>query len=191
MIRALCTRSGLIASASRHTRNVSCSPRATLMMSTCRLSSSTGYPGLILSIATFEDVQGVMHNTPTEQRKYGCPLPCKLPPWEDPRINQKRRESPHATVYPFESEHLSIGHALDTASLGASSRVVMLSGSERAWSFFFSGEIHKRPSVRSAPAANVPFQSPSFNDTSWHRISVPSNWEMVGFGVPLYVNSTR
>ena len=134
MIRALCTRSGLTASASRHTRNVSCSPRATLMMSTCRLSSSTGYPGLILSIATFEDVQGVMHNTPTEQRKYGCPLPCKLPPWEDPRINQKRRESPHATVYPFESEHLSIGHALDTASLGASSRVVMLSGSERAWS---------------------------------------------------------
>ena len=144
-----------------------------------------------LELQVREDVQGVMHNTPTEQRKYGCPLPCKLPPWEDPRINQKRRESPHATVYPFESEHLSIGHALDTASLGASSRVVMLSGSERAWSFFFSGEIHKRPSVRSAPAANVPFQSPSFNDTSWHRISVPSNWEMVGFGVPLYVNSTR
>ena len=136
------------------------------------------YPGLQAS-ATFEDLQRFMHNKPTELKKYGCAVPCRPPPWEDPLVNHRRREPPHSVLHPFESEALSVGHALDVQDLEDSSRVLMLSGTEARWSFAFTGEIHKRPSVH-----RVPFHAPAFNDSSWHRIAVPSNWEMLGHGVP-------
>lgn len=158
------------------------------------------YPGLTPTAATFEDVQRVMHNTPTELAKYGCAVPCHLPPWEDPTVNHRRREPPHASLHPFESESLAVGHALDTAELHDSARVLMLSGSEESWAFHFSSELHQRPSVASArrtpagasglttptsatggasPAAMfVPFYASTYNDSAWARIAVPSNWEV-------------
>lgn len=167
------------------------------------------YPGLA-STATFEDVQKVLHDDPKEFAKYQCPPPCRAPAWEDPLINQRRREPPHATLYPFEKKRLSVRHALDKAPLESSSRVLMLTGEIPTWSFHFSLQMHKRPSVERrvssrraqqgkplvSPAAVaeqppppfVPFYAPAFNDTHWARIPVPSNWEMLGFGVPLYVN---
>lgn len=156
------------------------------------------YPGLNIASATFEDVQRMMHQTPTERAKYGCPVPCEQPAWEDPAVNQRRREAPHATLHPFETEALAAAHALDTADIDASTRVLVLSGSDASWTFHFTGEIHRRPSVRAArpldstepnAAPFVPFYEPSFNDSTWSRIAVPSNWEMMGFGVPIYVNS--
>ena len=171
------------------------------------------YPTLSPSASTFEDVQRVLHSSPSEFAKYGCPEPCRPPPWEDPTVNQRRREAPHASMQPAESEALAAALALDAAPLEASSRVLMLSGPERAWRFHYAAEIHQRPSVHggggkaavasshasthaythaSTPSSRAgsftPFYSPAFNDSSWASVAVPSNWEMLGYGVPLYVN---
>ena len=166
------------------------------------------YPTLRPSAATFEDVQRVLHASPSEFAKYGCPEPCRPPAWEDPQRNHRRREAPHASFLSFESDELAISHALDAAQISASSRVLMLSGPETNWRFHFSAEMHKRPRVRSSAAGDVrsataassgggasgllpafePFYAPSYNDSSWYRVPVPSNWEMLGFGVPIYVN---
>ena len=34
----------------------------------------------------------------------------------------------------------------------------------------------------------ITFMDPSFNATDWNDIPVPSNWEVEGYGVPIYVN---
>ncbi len=34
------------------------------------------------------------------------------------------------------------------------------------------------------------FYNPTFNDASWKNITVPSNWELQGFGIPIYTNIT-
>ena len=184
------------------------------------------YPNLSAHTATFEDVQHILHSKADEFIRYRCPEPCHPPAWEDPSVNQYRREPPHATLHPFADERQAMEHAVDRVPLTASSRVLMLTGSEPSWAFFFSPELHKRPSVSAAaytkpaamagPAASgslmrrrirrgldarqklvgpdsegaafTPFYLPHFNDSSWPRVPVPSNWEMLGFGTPLYVN---
>ena len=162
------------------------------------------YPTLKPSSSTFEDVQRALHSSPSEFAKYGCPEPCKPPAWEDPLHNHHRREAPHATLHPFESTSLAAANALDESPIEASSRVLMLSGPDATWRFHYSAEIHLRPSVLatrgSSPRTDressfgapetpfVPFYSPAFNDTSWAAVPVPSNWEMLSFGVPIYVN---
>ena len=159
------------------------------------------YPGLSVHSATFEDVQLSLHHNPNEYKRYRCPAPCHPPRWEDPRVNQWHREPPHATLYPFESSQASTQHALDVTPLESSTRVLMLTGPKPSWSFHFSVQLSRRPSIpcavrptrqtkptMSLPGPFAPFYSPEFNDSRWARISVPSNWEMLGYGVPLYVN---
>ena len=34
------------------------------------------------------------------------------------------------------------------------------------------------------------FYEENFNDKSWSDINVPGNWEIQGFGVPIYVNAS-
>lgn len=174
------------------------------------------YPGLRAASATFEDVQRYLHTEPSEFAKFQCPMPCQPPAWEDPGVNQRRREPPHATLASFESERLAVSHALHATTLSASERVLMLTDERTLhWAFHYSAQIHRRPSLAPvrAPAsarregstnsespasagagaypslsASLPFYHPEFNDSSWQRVPVPSNWEMLGFGVPMYVN---
>lgn len=42
--------------------------------------------------------------------------------------------------------------------------------------------------VRSPKDRPTQFMKPNFNDSNWDTIKVPSNWEVEGFGVPIYVN---
>ncbi|AVR47113.1 beta-galactosidase [Christiangramia fulva] len=42
--------------------------------------------------------------------------------------------------------------------------------------------------VQSPKDRPVDFINPSFNDRDWNEIQVPSNWEVEGYGVPIYVN---
>ena len=133
----------------------------------------------------FEDVQRVMHET--EYQKYKCAKPCAPPAWEDPLVNRIGAEPPHATLFPFESAELATAHALDRvaddAPYGGTSRVVMLSGADKAWRFRFAPKLHHRASTW-----KTPFYAAGFNASAWDRVAVPSNWEMEGYGVPLYVN---
>lgn len=42
--------------------------------------------------------------------------------------------------------------------------------------------------VRDPKDRPVSFMSPKFNASTWDDIKVPSNWEVQGFGIPIYVN---
>jgi beta-galactosidase len=44
---------------------------------------------------------------------------------------------------------------------------------------------HLSPSVSTAPAG---IEQPSFDDSAWSHLPVPSNWQMHGYGKPAYVN---
>ncbi len=46
------------------------------------------------------------------------------------------------------------------------------------------------PKLYPIPSNNSVFFTEDFNDTGWDTIHVPSNWEMQGFGDPLFRNVT-
>ena len=49
------------------------------------------------------------------------------------------------------------------------------------WKFHYTDNFNERPMDG--------FYEENFNDKSWSDINVPGNWEIQGFGVPIYVNS--
>jgi len=90
--------------------------------------------------------------------------------WQNPRVTDINKLPGRATAYSFPTEAAAL-----TTDRTKSDRVVNLNGT---WDFNFS----EKP-------ADVPadFLKPGFND--WKPIEVPTNWEMQGFGVPIYTNS--
>ncbi len=55
-------------------------------------------------------------------------------------------------------------------------RVVSLNG---IWRFKWSADVETRP---------VDFYKSGYNDSHWDTIQVPSNWQMLGYGTPIYTN---
>ena len=89
--------------------------------------------------------------------------------WDDPAVLHVNTERPHATMVTYPSAEL----AKQTAP---SPSVQSLSGT---WKFRYSPNPAARP---------VGFERPNFDDKAWSSITVPGNWEMQGFGVPIYSN---
>jgi beta-galactosidase len=92
--------------------------------------------------------------------------------WENPRVFGINKEPARASYTPFADE----GSALKED--GASRLVQSLDG---MWKFHWV----KRPELRPAD-----FYKPDFDVSSWKEIPVPSNWEMEGYGTPIYTNIT-
>lgn len=90
------------------------------------------------------------------------------PDWENPSVFAEGRLAPRATSYPYPTP----AEALAGNGYG-SAYVMPLNGK---WKFHFSATPDSRP-------AN--FHSPNFDDSGWDEISVPSNWEMLGYGTPI------
>ena len=95
-----------------------------------------------------------------------------LPDWENPHIFGINKEPGRATFTPFpdESTALRADHV--------SPWVQSLNG---MWKFHWV----KRPDLRPED-----FYKPEFDVSSWKDIPVPSNWEMEGYGTPIYTNVT-
>ena len=66
---------------------------------------------------------------------------------------------------------------MESVLSGKTSRRISLNG---IWRFFFSENPSNRPHD---------FAQGSFDASLWSEITVPGNWEMQGFGLPIYVNS--
>ena len=91
------------------------------------------------------------------------------PPWQDPAVFQMNREPPRASFTPFESAAAAVaGPAAD------SPRRMSLNG---AWKFHFVPRPAERPEN---------FFEPGFDDSGWDSVPVPSNWELLGYGYPVY-----
>ena len=90
--------------------------------------------------------------------------------WENPEVIGINKLPARATLYSF----MSTENALTTRKEN-SKRVQMLNGD---WNFHFS----KNPS-------EVPQDFLSSSFTAWKKIPVPSNWELQGYGTPIYTNA--
>jgi len=91
--------------------------------------------------------------------------------WENPHLLQRDREPAHATLVPYADEITAV-----TGERGASPYFQLLNGN---WKF------HYATSPARAPKG---FAQESFAVDNWDSIPVPSNWQMQGYGIPVYSN---
>ncbi len=94
------------------------------------------------------------------------------PEWEDPSVFAVGKEPPHATLFPYETRALALAR-----DRSASRRFRLLNG---LWRFHWAS----RPADRPAD-----FHREDFDDSEWDRIPVPSDWQMEGYGIPIYLNA--
>ena len=90
---------------------------------------------------------------------------------ENTSVFELNQEAGHVPVVPY----LSVAEALKNDRLNAAS-YLSLNGT---WKFYYSETPEGTPAE---------FFSVGFNDKQWDTIHVPSNWEMQGFGDPLFRN---
>ena len=99
--------------------------------------------------------------------------------WENETIFAENKEPGHATYMPYvsESEMLADKEYYATPWTDVhSSRYFLLNGE---WSFHLVSEPSQRP---------LDFYKEDYDVSGWDKIPVPSNWELEGFGVPVYTN---
>ncbi len=97
------------------------------------------------------------------------PLQEESPDWENPGVVGRNKERPHATFIPFPDMESAIRG-------GASPFLRSLNGT---WKFNW---------VRQPAGRPVDFYREDFDVSSWSDIEVPGNWELQGFGVPIYTD---
>jgi beta-galactosidase/beta-glucuronidase len=91
--------------------------------------------------------------------------------WENPRVLHRNRLPAHAAWIPFHDEKSAF-----SGERGNSARFLLLNGD---WTFYYA------PTPAELPEG---FQNVTCDDWSWDTIPVPSNWQMHGYGRPLYTN---
>ncbi len=95
----------------------------------------------------------------------------QTPDWENPAVFAVNKEPPHATSFPFENRTLALRRAREASAYFRS-----LNG---RWKFHWVRKPADRP---------VEFYREGFDDRAWDEIPVPGNWEVNGFGIPIYLN---
>jgi beta-galactosidase len=94
---------------------------------------------------------------------------AEAPDWENPAVFRRDKLPARATSMAFPDRQAS----LETQRL-TSPWCLTLNG---PWKFHYSGN------VAGAPAA---FEKPETDVSSWAEITVPSNWQLRGYGIPIY-----
>jgi beta-galactosidase len=92
--------------------------------------------------------------------------------WDNPQVIHQNTEKPHATMMAFPSAQL--------ARSDDRSQSPWFQSLNGRWKFNYSPNPAARP---------ADFYRTDYSDARWATIAVPSNWEMQGFGIPIYSNS--
>jgi beta-galactosidase len=106
-----------------------------------------------------------------------CPVLAQLPEWENPRVNSRNTEKPHATLIPYGTERQALQY--DRA---ASPYYRSLNGT---WKFKWV----QKPSL--VPAE---FYAPQTSTADWDDLPVPSSWQVYGnrnrrnYDPPIFTN---
>ena len=100
--------------------------------------------------------------------------------WENPHIFAINKEKGHSTYIPFaNADEMKSDPAYRKPWLRTkSSRYMLLNGK---WKFHWAKQPEDRP---------LNFFKSNYNVSEWDEIDVPSNWEMKGYGTPIYTNVT-
>jgi len=96
---------------------------------------------------------------------------CGQHEWEDQRTIGRHKEAPHCTLMPFPDRRSAI-----RGDRYGSPFCLVLSG---PWRFQWSRDPDSRP---------IGFEQPDYDVSAWDEIPVPSNWQLQGYGVPIYSN---
>lgn len=91
--------------------------------------------------------------------------------WHDMSVNELNRFPVHASFFMYENENSALKGLQEQ-----SSNYLSLNGK---WSFKGVENANERP---------TDFYKLDYNDSSWGTMPVPGNWELNGFGDPVYVN---
>ena len=91
--------------------------------------------------------------------------------WENPRELQVNAEQPHATLMPYPDKETA-----QSFERHSSDRFKLLNEN---WKFAWKPRPSERPEG---------FENFDFPDASWETIPVPVNWQLFGYGFPLYTN---
>ncbi len=100
--------------------------------------------------------------------------------WENQHVFAVNKENGRSTFFPYASlEEMKEDPAYSMPWIQpVSSRVMLLSGT---WKFNWVKQPSERPEE---------FYRPDYDVSDWDEIPVPSNWEMYGYGTPIYTNIT-
>lgn len=85
--------------------------------------------------------------------------------WENPDVNGINKEKPHAYSFLFEEK----------------ANNPLIQSLDGIWKFKWSPDPQSRP---------VDFYKENYSTKNWDNILVPGNWELQGFGTPIYTNIT-
>ncbi|MEO5912291.1 MAG: glycoside hydrolase family 2 TIM barrel-domain containing protein [Pelobium sp.] len=91
--------------------------------------------------------------------------------WENPQKIDENKEKPHTTFMLFDQQQEVIND-----DYSKSPYFKLLNGS---WKFSYVDQYKNR---------DLNFYKTDLNDKDWKSIPVPSNWELQGFGTPIYTN---
>ncbi len=91
--------------------------------------------------------------------------------WEDPTVFAINREMPRATFYNYPNAELALKGDPDLSPF-----YKLLNGT---WKFHWAPNPAQRP---------VDFYREDYILDHWEDIKVPSNWELEGYGIPIYTN---
>jgi len=93
-----------------------------------------------------------------------------IPDWENSNIFSIGKEPAHSTLIPFESIDEPLGKWEDSLYFKS------LNGN---WKFNWVKNPSERPEE---------FYKEDFKADNWEEIDIPSNWQMRGYGIPIYTN---
>lgn len=93
--------------------------------------------------------------------------------WQDKNAFRIGQLDPHALVVPFTNGDIE---AIHLQSYALSPYYLDLNGQ---WKFRWTQNPNNRPAG---------FQDPEYDVSQWDDIKVPGNWELQGYGLPIYVN---
>lgn len=102
-----------------------------------------------------------------------CISTVAQPIWENPNIFQINQSLPHTPVTPYES--------VKDAVKGNRSTCAYFKSLNGEWKFKWVSKVAEAP---------VDFYNPGYDVTTWDEITVPSNWQMKGYGHPIFRNVT-
>jgi beta-galactosidase len=97
----------------------------------------------------------------------------EVPDWENPQVVGINKEPGHCTLVPYPNTRTAL-----KCERQASKFYKSLNGK---WKFNWVSKPSDRP---------VDFYKPRYDVSGWDEIPVPSNWQMHGYGRPIYLNVT-
>jgi beta-galactosidase/beta-glucuronidase len=98
-------------------------------------------------------------------------MTVKTNDWENPRLVGRNKEPAHVPLVPYTDEQTAL-----TGDRSASPFLKSLNGE---WKFDWA------PNPEAAPAG---FYQADSDVSTWDTIAVPGNWQLQGYGVPIYTN---